>query len=134
MRVAHNTTSEKAYQPWQLLQFKKCNTNYLFAKSKKHLDGIRNIHPELENFLIAANYSYQQFDGDYFLLERTMKILGKDFHPSWKTARKIGLRVKRVWSGYLQEDCMAACVSVKIQLSEGSKFNANLPKGQPDAS
>jgi hypothetical protein len=33
-----------------------------------------NIHPELENFLTAVNCSYQQFDGDYFLLEYTMKI------------------------------------------------------------
>ena len=32
-----------------------------------------NIHPELENFLTAVNYSYQQFDGGYFLLEHTTK-------------------------------------------------------------
>jgi hypothetical protein len=33
-----------------------------------------NNHPELENFLTAVNFSYQQFDGDYFLLEHTTKI------------------------------------------------------------
>jgi len=33
-----------------------------------------NIHPELKNSLTAVNYSYQQFDGDYFLLEHTTKI------------------------------------------------------------
>ena len=32
-----------------------------------------NIHLELDNFLTAVNYSYQQFDGDYFLLECTTK-------------------------------------------------------------
>ena len=34
---------------------------------------MENIHLELENFLTAVNYSYQQFDGDYFLLEHTTK-------------------------------------------------------------
>jgi hypothetical protein len=34
---------------------------------------MRNIHPELVNFLTAVNCSYQQFDGDYFLLEQTAK-------------------------------------------------------------
>jgi hypothetical protein len=46
----------------------------LIRQVKKHLDGMGNIHPELENFLTAVNYSYQQFDGDYFLLEHTTKI------------------------------------------------------------
>jgi hypothetical protein len=32
-----------------------------------------NTHPELGNFLTAVNYSYQQFDEDYFLLEHTTK-------------------------------------------------------------
>ena len=45
----------------------------LIRQVKKHLDGMGNIHPELENFLTAVNYSYQQFDGDYFLLEHTTK-------------------------------------------------------------
>ena len=34
---------------------------------------MENIHPERENFLTAVNYSYQQFDEDYFLLEHTTK-------------------------------------------------------------
>ena len=33
-----------------------------------------NIHPELENFLTTVNFSNQQFDGNYFLLEHTTKI------------------------------------------------------------
>ena len=71
-----------------------------------------NIHPELENFLTAVNCSYQQFDGDYFLLEHTTKIsLERIFiplerlHERWLT-REQGL------SDYLQEDCMAAVISI----------------------
>ena len=45
----------------------------LIRQVKKHLDGMGDFHPELENFLTAVNYSYQQFDGDYFLLEHTTK-------------------------------------------------------------
>jgi hypothetical protein len=45
----------------------------LIRQVKKHLDGMGNIHPQLENFLTAVNYSYQQFDEDYFLLEHTTK-------------------------------------------------------------
>lgn len=60
----------------------------LIHQVKKHLDGLENIHPELENFLTAVNCSYQQFDGDHFLLESTMnvsteKILEKNTETKW---------------------------------------------------
>ena len=95
---------------------------------------MENIYPELDSFLTAVNCSYQQFDGGYFLLERTMKSSRKGFSSPLKTARKIGLRGNRDWSGDLQEDFMAACISVKIRLSECSKSTVTLPKGQPDTS
>ncbi len=37
-----------------------------------------NIHPQLESFLSAVNCSYQQFEGNYSLLEQTMNISSKD--------------------------------------------------------
>lgn len=60
----------------------------LIHQVKKHLDGLENIHPEWGNFLTAVNCSYQQFDGDHFLLERTMnvsteKILEKNTETKW---------------------------------------------------
>ena len=45
----------------------------IIRQVKKHLDGMENIYPELDSFLTVVNCSYQQFDGDYFLQERTMK-------------------------------------------------------------
>ena len=60
----------------------------LIDQVKKHLDGMEDIPPQLENFLTAVNGSYQQFDGDYFLLERTVnvstdKILEKNSEIKW---------------------------------------------------
>ncbi len=52
----------------------------LIDQVKKHLDGMEDIPPQLENLLTAVNYSYQQFDGDYFLLERTMSISTEEIH------------------------------------------------------
>ena len=47
---------------------------------KKHLNGLEDIHPQLEDFLSAVNSSYQQFDGDYFLLERTINVSSEKIH------------------------------------------------------
>ena len=44
----------------------------------KHLKGLEEIHPQLEDFLSAVNSSYQQLEGDYFLLERTMSISSEE--------------------------------------------------------
>jgi hypothetical protein len=80
----------------------------LIRQVKKHLDGIENIHPELENFLTAVNFSYQQFDGDYFLLKRTLKSSRKGFLSPLKDCTENRLTREQGLSGYLQEDCMAA--------------------------
>jgi hypothetical protein len=56
----------------------------LIRQVKKHLYGMKNIHPDLKNFLTAVNFSYQQFDGDYFLLVRTMKSSRKGFSSPLK--------------------------------------------------
>jgi hypothetical protein len=42
------------------------------------------FQPELGNFLTAVNFSYQKFDGDYFLPEITMKSYLKGFLLPWK--------------------------------------------------
>ena len=52
----------------------------LIDQVKKHLDGMEDIPPQLENFLTAVNGSYQQFDGDYFLLERTVNVSTEKIH------------------------------------------------------
>ncbi len=35
----------------------------LIHQVKKHLDGLENIHPELENFLTAVNFSTNNLTG-----------------------------------------------------------------------
>ena len=80
----------------------------LIRQVKKHLDGLENIHPELQNFLTAVNYSYQQFDGDYFLLEHTTKSLLERVFIPLKDCTKDRLTREQGLSVYLQEDCMAA--------------------------
>ena len=52
----------------------------LIDQVKKHLDGMEDIPPQLENFLTAVNGSYQQFDGDHFLLERTVNVSTEKIH------------------------------------------------------
>jgi hypothetical protein len=72
-----------------------------------------NIHPELENFLTAVNYSYQQFDGDYFLLEHTTKSSLERVLIPLKDCTKDRLTREQRLYGYLQEDCMAAAYQFK---------------------
>ena len=57
--------------PIYILQMKH---KLLIDQVKKHLDGLKKIHPQLESFINDVNCSYQQFDGDYFLLEPTMNV------------------------------------------------------------
>ena len=79
----------------------------LIRQVKKHLDGMENIHPQLENFHTAVNYSYQQFDGDYFLLEHTAKSsLTRVFIPP-EDCTKDRLTREQGLYGYLQENCIA---------------------------
>jgi signal transduction histidine kinase len=52
----------------------------LIDQVKKHLGGMENIHPQWENFLTAVNCSYQQFEENYSLLERTISVSTEKIH------------------------------------------------------
>ena len=91
--------------PIYILQMKH---KLLIDQVKKHLDGLKKIHPQLESFINDVNCSYQQFDGDYFVLEHTTKFHRKGFSPPLKDCTNDRLTREQGLSAYLQEDCIAA--------------------------
>lgn len=83
LRVSHRLTSgenvpSKNHSDSNSFKTFSMKHKLLAHQIKKHLKGLENIPPQLESFLSAVNSSYQQFDGDYYLLERTKNVSSEE--------------------------------------------------------